>query len=55
MQVARSVFGMVYRVVAVAASGNERVVAERVGGVRAARLAAEVKARGFAVRVEPTK
>lgn len=41
-----------YVVIAIAPSGNEKVVASKVGGIRATKLANEIVARGFKVRVE---
>jgi hypothetical protein len=41
-----------FNVVAVAPSGATKVIAAEVGALRATKLAAEIKARGFAVRVE---
>lgn len=41
-----------FNVIAVAPSGATKVIAVEVGALRATKLAAEIKARGFDVRVE---
>ena len=40
-----------YTVTAISHSGARKVIASRIGGMRATRLANEIQARGFAVEV----